>query len=622
MKQVPGYDYYITVDGNICNKRAKILSPYIDDSGFYTVSLYNKGSKKNFRVHNLVAQAYIDNPNNCVHAKHINGDKSDNNPDNLQWVKKKYVNRTIVRKEKEYIDEENGLPIDDSGDYFITEDGKIYNKSGLIMSTFYEKRSGFEMVTLRIQGNKKDYLIHRLVAKCYISNSEEYKFIKHRDGDISNNKASNLSWVKNRFDMKTHTIHTLPEEQEFREIPSYPNYFITKDGKVYSLKTGKYLKLSDREGYNCVQLYKDGKQRQKFVHKLVAQTYLEKKDEDVCVNHKNGKPKDNRVENLEWCAKSHDVKHALSTGLNPGRKRPVVQIKVKYKTKYKEVYPSLSKASRATKTSAGSICTACQNRTLIGAGRKATSTGKVYKFRYLSSEYKDGMPREIVVREMEPIEKVIRVFDTAAEAGRETGIDPSSITHCCQGRMKFACSEDGTQYIWRYETLNTNVPDIETEDWKYIPGFSQYKVSKDGEVFSLFYNRLMDKQSTRSYETISLVDDDGDRHGMRVHRLVALAFHENPDNKRVVNHKDKEKKNNKKDNLEWNTDSENALHAMDNGLDSRRKKVIQYDKDGSEIRRYKSVVEAANAMGVTASTVTNSCTGRQKTCKEYVFRYE
>ena len=286
------------------------------------------------------------------------------------------------------------------------------------------------------------------------------------------------------------------------------------------------------------------------------------------------------------------------------------------------MYPSLSKASRATKTSVGSICTACQNRTLIGAGRKATSTGKVYKFRYLSSEYKDGMPREIVAREMEPIEKVIRVFDTVAEAGRETGIDPSSITHCCQGRMKFACSEDGTQYIWRYETLNTNVPDIETEDWKYIPGFSQYKVSKDGEVFSLFYNRLMDKQGKGDYETLRLVNDDGERKSMKVHRLVALAFHENPDNKRVVNHKDKEKKNNKKDNLEWNTDSENVLHAMDNGLDSRRKKVIQYDKDGSEIRRYKSVVEAANAMGVTASTVANSCTGRQKTCKEYVFRYE
>ena len=511
--------------------------------------------------------------------------------------------------------------VPDFQQYYVTSTGKVCNKDARCLTPYIE-RTGYKCVTLQDKGRRKNFRIHRLVAELYIDNPHGYKYIRHIDGNIENNLADNLLWVKTLPETKSGTIYTLPEDQEFKEIPDFPNYFITKNGKVYSLKTGDYLEIPIREGYHTVSLRVNNVSYKKYVHKLVAQTYLTKGENDVCVNHKNGKPKDNRVENLEWCTKSHDVKHALSTGLNPGRKRPVVQIKVKYKTKYKEVYPSLSKASRATKTSVGSICTACQNRTLIGAGRKATSTGKVYKFRYLSSEYKDGMPREIVAREMEPIEKVIRVFDTVAEAGRETGIDPSSITHCCQGRMKFACSEDGTQYIWRYETLNTNVPDIETEDWKYIPGFSQYKVSKDGEVFSLFYNRLMDKQGKGDYETLRLVNDDGERKSMKVHRLVALAFHENPDNKRVVNHKDKEKKNNKKDNLEWNTDSENVLHAMDNGLDSRRKKVIQYDKDGSEIRRYKSVVEAANAMGVTASTVANSCTGRQKTCKEYVFRYE
>jgi len=76
-----------------------------------------------------------------------------------------------------------------------------------------------------------------------------------------------------------------------------------------------------------------------------------------------------------------------------------------------------------------------------------------------------------------------------------------------------------------------------------------------------------------------------------------LLFHGNEKEKRVVSHKDKNKKNNKKDNLEWNTDSENTLHAMDNGSDRRRKKVIQYDKDGNEIERYKSSTEAAKSGG-------------------------
>jgi len=526
MKQIPDYDYYVTVSGNVCNKHAKVLKPYIDDGGFSAVSLCKNGKKKNMRVHILVAQLYIENPHNYNFVRHIDGDKRNNHPNNLEWIKKECVNKTTrgKRKDKEYIDQRRGKPIDDNHTYFVTDDGKIYNRKGMIMSTFYETRSKFEMTTLRIGGRKKDFLIHRLVAQTYIDNPHDYKFIKHLDGNITNNKAGNLVWVKQRYEMKTGTIYTLPKEYEFREIPGFPNYFITKDGKIYSLKTGDYLKTPVREGYYTACLSKDNKGRPKYVHKLVAQSYLTNGEKDVCVNHKNGDPSDNRVENLEWCTKSHDVKHALSTGLNPGRKRPVVQIKVKYKTKHKEVFPSLAKASNATQTSAGAICTACQNKTLIGAGRKASKTGKVYKFRYRSSEYTDGMSREIVVREMEPIEKVVRIFDTTAEAGKETGIDPSSITHCCQGRMKFACTEDGMQYVWRYETPNSEVPNVDTEDWREIPGFSQYKISKKGEVYSCFYTRLMGKQEKRDYETLRLVNDEGERKNMRVHRLVALAF--------------------------------------------------------------------------------------------------
>ena len=511
-------------------------------------------------------------------------------------------------------------PISGFENYFITESGKVCTKN-LFLSP-YKGKDDYLMVCLWKNAKKKNVRLHRLAAENYIENLDDYKFIRHKDGNIENNSVDNLIWVRTLAETKIGNVYTLPGEHVFEEIPGYPGYFITKDGIVYSLKTGKYIKLTDQNGYYTVMLYKNDKAYQKSVHKLVAQTYLEKKDEDVCVNHKNGKKKDNHVENLEWCTKSHDVKHALSTGLNPGRKRAVVQMRIKYKTKYKETYPSLAKASKATGVGIGAICTSCQKRTLIGAGRKATCSGKVYKFRYRSSEAVDGMPREIIVREMKPKEKVIQTYKSTAEAGKNTGIDPASITNCCKGKMKFTCSEDGTQYVWRYETPDADTPDTDNEDWREIPSFSKYKVSVNGEVYSTYYKRILDKQDKGDYETISLVNDDGKRHTTKVHRLVALAFHENEKKKRVVNHKSGKKKDNSKDNLEWNTDSENGLHAMDSGLRNTRKAVIQYDKDGNEIKRYKSSTSAAEAMGVAVCTLANACTGRQKTCKGYVFRYK
>lgn len=83
-------DYQISNIGNIKNKTTgKILKPYLGKYGYYLLTLRNKNHKTvNYRVHRLVAQAFIPNPENKPEIDHINTIKTDNRVENLRWVTK------------------------------------------------------------------------------------------------------------------------------------------------------------------------------------------------------------------------------------------------------------------------------------------------------------------------------------------------------------------------------------------------------------------------------------------------------------------------------------------------------------------------------------------------------
>ena len=96
---------------------------------------------------------------------------------------------------------------------------------------------------------------------------------------------------------------------------------------------------------------------------------------------------------------------------------------------------------------------------------------------------------------------------------------------------------------------------------------NKYTVSSDGNVYSLkgIKKMLVGKIATSGYREV-VINHLGKKNYLLVHRLVASTFLPNPNGYRTVNHKDGNKTNNDVANLEWSSDSDNLIHARNNGL--------------------------------------------------------
>lgn len=105
-KDIPEWEpyYEINENGDVRNKlTGKYLQGDINNSGYYRICLYHKSKKQRFFRHRLVAQLFIPNPNNYPEVNHINGDKSNNNKNNLQWCNRIHNEREAHRlRIKEY----------------------------------------------------------------------------------------------------------------------------------------------------------------------------------------------------------------------------------------------------------------------------------------------------------------------------------------------------------------------------------------------------------------------------------------------------------------------------------------------------------------------------------------
>ena len=96
------------------------------------------------------------------------------------------------------------------------------------------------------------------------------------------------------------------------------------------------------------------------------------------------------------------------------------------------------------------------------------------------------------------------------------------------------------------------------EIFKDIKGYPGYQISNQGRLWSIKSQKYLSPFTNNSgYKMINIIAANGKRKGELIHRLVALAFIDNPEKKPEVNHINRDKTNNSVDNLEWVSHSEN-----------------------------------------------------------------
>lgn len=98
---------------------------------------------------------------------------------------------------------------------------------------------------------------------------------------------------------------------EWRACARYPQYEVSNDGEIRHIGKSPRKQSKTKNGYYSVDI-KDkttGKRHWEYVHRLVAEAFIENPQGKRCINHKDGNKQNNLVENLEWCTHTENQLH-------------------------------------------------------------------------------------------------------------------------------------------------------------------------------------------------------------------------------------------------------------------------------------------------------------------------
>jgi hypothetical protein len=340
----------------------------------------------------------------------------------------------------------------------------------------------------------------------------------------------------------------------WKQLENYSKYSISNTGLVRNNRTKKLISGSVSQGYVVVTLYPDsGEEKPLRLHRLVALLFHPNENNYPVVNHIDGNPLNNNASNLEWSTVIENTRHAVAMGLN--------------------------KANN------------------IRAVRRISSSGETKEYASVKEAHEDNKDK----------------------------IKYSSyIVSVCSGKQKTAGGY-GWEYIEKREIQ-------EAPEGKVVVGFENYIITPQGTVYSKFTKNFISPHENKAgYLIIDLQGSSYDekkdvsaytrvrsakRQKFRIHRLVAEYYIPNPNNYPEVNHRNKDRKDNRVSNLEWVTSKQNLQHA-------HNKSVFQYNTDWELVASYESLNEADEKTGINHKNISSALRkGGKHTAGGFFWTYE